>query len=234
MSDSKAKIPKCLGIIMDGNRRWAKEKGLPPFAGHDAGYKKLKEAIRWSKEAGIKTLVVYAFSSENWQRGEEEKKYLFKLLKIALTKEKETLKKDGVRVSFIGQTEKFSEDIQKFINELKEETKNCSEINLVVALSYGGRDEILSAVKNLVKEKTKEDLEKLDEEEFSQHLWTKDFPDPDLIIRTSGEHRLSGFLPWQSVYSELVFTKTYWPDLGREEFNQILDNFSTRKRRLGK
>jgi len=229
MPEDKTNKPQCIGIIMDGNRRWAKKKGLTSFEGHTAGYKKLEEVVPWLKEEGVKTLIAYAFSTENWKRDEDEKNYLFKLLNIFLTKEKEKLKKNKIRVKFIGQIDRFSEDIQKNIRALEEETKDFSDFNLLLALSYGGRAEILSAVNKLIKKG-----DEVNEETFSKNLWSAGFPDPDLIIRTSGEQRTSGFLPWQAVYSELFFTKTYWPDFSKEEFNSILADFSSRERRIGK
>ena len=228
--DTKNKIPKCVGIIMDGNRRWAKEKGLPLLEGHSAGYKKTKEVIKWSKEAGIKNLIFFAFSTENWNRKEEEVSYMMDLLRKILKNEFDEVKKENVRIIFAGQKERFSDDIRGLIENIEEKTKNNTEGTAVFAASYGGRPEILSAVNRAIEGGKKN----ITEEEFSNLMWTKDVPDPDIIIRTSGEKRLSGFLPWQGVYSELFFIDTNWPAFSKEEFLKILEEYGSRERRIGK
>ena len=221
--------PACVGIIMDGNRRWAKAKNLPTFEGHRRGYEKLKEVTRWVKKGGIKHLVVYALSTENWNRTKEEVSYLLGLIRLILTEGFESIKKDGGRIICIGERERFSTEIQELMNKAERETSVSQGVTLVLALSYGGRAEIVQAVNRAVLKGAK-----VDERSFGGLLWTKDVPDPDLIIRTGGETRLSGFLPWQAVYSELFFTKTFWPDFSEEEFKSVLEEFSKRKRNFGK
>lgn len=228
--NAENKLPVCVGIIMDGNRRWAKEKGLLALEGHTAGYEKLKEVVRWAKELGVRNLVFYAFSTENWQRTQEEVSYLMDIFRKALSDEMEEIKKEGMRIKFVGQREKFSPDLQEMMKKTEEDTKDFPNGTVGLAVSYGGRPEILMAVNKLLKEGKKE----ASEEEFSNALWTAGIPDPDAIIRTSGEERLSGFLPWQGVYSELFFTRTYWPDFSKEEFQNILKEFAERERRNGK
>ncbi|KKU68191.1 MAG: Isoprenyl transferase [Parcubacteria group bacterium GW2011_GWA2_47_16] len=216
-------------MIMDGNRRWAKAKNLPTFEGHRRGYEKLKEVARWVKKAGIKYLVVYALSTENWNRAKDEVSYLLDLIRLVLTEEFESIKKDGGRIICIGERERFSTDIQELMDKAERETSAVQGVTLVLALSYGGRAEIVQAVNRAVLKGVP-----VDEKSFDNLLWTKNIPNPDLIIRTGGEMRLSGFLPWQSVYSELFFTKTFWPDFSEGEFKSILEEFSNRKRNFGK
>lgn len=232
-------MPKCIGIIMDGNRRWAKERGLPTFEGHRSGYKKLREVIEWMKEKGVEASIYYTFSTENWKRSEEEVGYLMGLIRKAFSEELDSLKKEGVRVKAAGDIKMFPEDIQEAIKKTEEETKNNNKHTVVLAASYGGRAEILHVVNKIIKEgktdqshqgKTETDI---DEDEFSKHLWTAGVPDPDIIIRTSGEHRLSGFLPWQGVYSELFFVENHWPAFSKENFKNILDEYVKRERRYG-
>ncbi|MBI5816952.1 MAG: di-trans,poly-cis-decaprenylcistransferase [Candidatus Yonathbacteria bacterium] len=226
----KDKTPRCIGVIMDGNRRWAKARGLPVFMGHSEGYKKFKEFIRWARNCGAKYVIAYAFSTENWKRSESEVKQITELLRMVLDTEIESLKQDGIRLRFIGNIEKFPADVVKKVHQAEKETAHGATIEVVVALSYGGRDEIVSAIKKL----TKSDIQSLTEKSFSDHLSTKGIPDPDIIIRTGGDIRLSNFLLWQSAYSELFFTKTLWSDLSEKEFNGMVDEFSSRDRRKGK
>src|ERR1035437_2469068 len=189
----ETKKPKCVGIIMDGNRRWAKGKRLPSFEGHRIGYNKMKEVADWCIKEEIPNLILYAFSIENWQRSKEEVSYLMGLIKLMLGKDISPLKKKGIRVSCIGDLSIVPEDIKKLIKKAEKETKELKKLHLVIAFSYGGRREILNAVKEISKIKNKEEINNLTEEEFSKYLWTNkiDVPDPDLIIRTSGEMRLS-------------------------------------------
>lgn len=224
---------KCVGIIMDGNRRWAKQNGKMSVEGHKAGYAKLKEALSWIKEAGINEAIVYAFSTENWKRTEEEVGALMKLLTFALSNEIDSLLKEGVRLKFAGDLTLFPEDFRKMLDNAVEVTKENTPLTLTVALSYGGRAEILESVKRVAKLPA-DVMEKITEETFREYLWTGQMSDPDLIIRTGGELRMSNFLPYQSVYSELFFTKTLWPDFSREEFDSMLKEFGERKRNLGK
>ena len=226
----KNKVPKCIGVIMDGNRRWAKEEGIAIFKGYSAGYEKLKEFIKWAKEAGVRNLIFFAFSTENWNRSKKEVAYLMDLFEKALVGELDEVKKENVRMKYIGQKERFSDKFQGMMKKTEEDTKNNPEGTIVLALSYCGRLDILSAVNYAINAGNKN----ITEEEFSKMLWTKDIPDPDIIIRTSGEKRLSGFLPWQGVYSELFFIDTYWPAFSKEEFLNILEEYSNRERRRGK
>jgi undecaprenyl diphosphate synthase len=226
------KIPNCVGFIMDGNRRWAKNKGMLALKGHHAGAEKLKEVARWTRDFGVKDLIVYAFSTENWSRSPEEVSYLLDLLRDFLSKELDNFHKEGGILRTVGDMSKFSPELQKIFKEAEEKTKNNTGLRLYFALNYGGRQEILSAVKKIVEDNPKPD--EITEEYFEKHLQTYPMPDPDIIIRTSGEMRLSGFLPWQGVYSELFFTKTLWPDFSKEEFEKILEEYSSRDRRNGK
>ncbi len=223
---------RAVGIIMDGNRRWAKSKGLPVFEGHRSGYQKLKEAVRWSKERGVKHVIVFAFSSENWNRVAEEVGYLMDLMRFVFRNEMKTLAEEKIRVNIIGDLARLPEDLQKDVANTMAETAANDGITLTLCVSYGGREELLRAARKMLAEKI--DPAALDEKTFSDHLDTAGIPDPDLVIRTSGEMRTSGFLPWQAVYSELFFTETMWPDLSREEYLGILDEFSRRHRRMGK
>lgn len=225
-------IPKCVGVIMDGNRRWAKGKGEDPWIGHKFGYEKLKETLMWAKEAGIKTMIAYALSTENWKRPEQELSFLLDIFRFVLSHEIERLKKDKVSVRFIGDVSRFPKDIREGIEKAEKETVQNSDFTLVLAVSYGGRAEIIDGIKKIIAEKIS--AKDISEENLGDFLWTKGIADPDLIIRTGGEIRLSNFLPWQSIYSELFFTKTLWPDFSREEFGKILEEFSHRKRNLGK
>ena len=223
-------FPHCIGIILDGNRRFAKARGLPTLEGHRRGYEKVKEIMRWAQEAGISFVIAYAFSTENWNRTPEEVSYLMDLFKEALTRQVQELKAEGIRVRCIGERERFSPELQKLMKDAEEETTRLPGSTLVLALSYGGRADIVQAARRAVREgKTN-----ITESEFSPLLWTHGIPDPDLIIRTGGEHRLSGFLTWQSVYSELFFTDTYLPDFSKEEFSAILTEYAKRERRMGR
>lgn len=221
---------KCVGIIMDGNRRFARAHNLSVFEGHNEGYKKLKEMIGWARDIKIPHVVAYAFSTENWQRAEDEVGYLMKLLRSILENEAEKMIEERVRVRFIGDRARFAEDIQKGMERIEAATEKSFEITLHIAVSYGGRAEILAAVTEM----TKEGVHEITEENFSKKLWTSPMPDPDLVIRTGGEKRLSNFLPWQTVYSELFFVDAWWPDFSQEEFLRIINEYHSRERRMGK
>ncbi len=229
---AEMKMPNCVGIIMDGNRRWAKSKGLQLLLGHSEGGETLKKIVREAKNLGIKNVIFFTFSTENWKRTSDEVSYLLGLIESFIKKEVDSFHKEGGVIHFVGDLSRFSPELQKILIEAKEKTKNNNGVNVYFALNYGGRQEILSAVKGIVKENPKYD--DVTEEYFAKHLQTGDMPDPDLIIRTSGEMRLSGFLPWQAVYSELFFTKTLWPDFGEEEFRKIVEEYANRDRRVGK
>ena len=222
--------PECVGIIMDRYRRCPKEQGLPVFAGHKAGYDTLKNIVKWAQKVGVKYVVAYAFSTENWKRTKEEVDYLMDIFRFALRNELAELKKEKISIRIIGEIVRLPEDIQEEIKKVEEATKG-GEITLALAVSYGARSEIINAIKRIAKE---DKIDQITEESFSNYLWTKDIPDPDLVIRTSGEQRLSNFLLWQVAYSELFFTKTYWPAFTEGEFLKILEQFSKRERRNGK
>ena len=220
----------CIGIIMDGNRRWAKEKNLPQFAGHEAGYQKFLEVLGWAREAGARHLIVYAFSTENWNRPKEEVSYLMKLIERIIEERAQKIAEEKVRVRFIGELDKFPERVRKSMRELEEKTAIFKDYTLGIALSYGGKAEIISAIKRLPENIARN----LTEEEFSKYLWTGDFPEPELVIRTGGQKRLSNFLLWKAAYSELYFTDTYWPDFSKEEFLSAINFYAGTQRNFGK
>ena len=225
-----------IAFIMDGNGWWAQIRGLPRNAGHKKGAEVVIEIAKAAKELQIKYMTIYAFSTENWKRSEEEVSGLMNLLREYLDKNFEELKKNDVRIIFIGERYMLDADIVAKMKKLEEETKNNKGLTLQVALSYGSRQEILSAVKRAVDIAKKTDLvsEDITEKMFSDLLYTASIPDPDLVIRTSGEQRISNYLLWQIAYSELYFTGTYWPDFTKEELSKIVENFKTRERRYGK
>lgn len=217
-----------LAVIMDGNGRWAKAHRLPRLAGHKAGAETLDRVMHYCREAGISYLTVYAFSTENWKRSPEEVGGLMKLLSSYIKRKKAQLIKEGVRFRVIGRRGDLSPSLQKQIAALEEATKD-GRFTLLVALSYGGRAEIVDAVNAALAagETT------VTEESFARYLYAPDVPDPDLIIRTSGECRTSNFLLWESAYSEYWFTPVLWPDFGKEEFEQAIAAFASRERRMG-
>lgn len=215
---------------MDGNGRWAKAKGLPRLAGHRAGAEALDRVMHLCKDAGVDFLTVYAFSTENWRRSKEEVGGLMRLLSSYIKRKRKELKANKVRFRVIGRRSDLSEKLQREIAELEEFTAD-GEFTLVVALSYGGRDEIVRAVRKAMVDGVAPD--ELDEAKFSALLDTADIPDPDLIIRTSGELRLSNFLLWQAAYAEFYFTDTFWPDFGKDEFAAAIAAFAKRDRRMG-
>ena len=225
----KSKI-KHLGIIMDGNRRWAKARRLPSFEGHRAGYKKIEDILNWCRDAEIKILTLYTFSTENWQRSKKEVNFLMKLIYFAFTKDIKKLHKNNICVRIIGRKKGLPEKIQKAIKKTEELTKNNTAAILNLAINYGGRPELVDAFNKILKNPPREITEDL----ISQNVYTAGLPDPDLIIRTSGEKRLSGFLMWQSAYSEFCFIEHHWPEFSKEDFNNILNNFANRQRRFGK
>lgn len=221
-----------LAIIMDGNRRWAKAQGLPTLEGHRRGYQKLKDVGSWCIDRGIKLLTVYAFSTENWNRSQEEVSYLMDLLKQGLTLELPEFKKRGIRLRVIGSRDELSQDLRDAIEHAQTETAGNDRGTLNIALNYGGRLEIVRAVQSLIEQgKTRDEI---DEAAISGAIWTADQPDPDLIIRTSGEQRLSGFLTWQSVYSELLFIDKHWPAFEQSDLDAVIEEYANRQRRFGK
>lgn len=229
------KMPKHIGIIMDGNRRWAKAKNLPIKLGHKEGAETLKKVVRHGNKIGLEYITVYAFSTENWKRGEEEVNALMLLLENYLKDFAKEADTENIVIRVIGDISKFTENLQERIKDTIDRTKNNTGIVLTIALNYGGRDELVNAIKNISNEVKNGELDpnEITEKTVSEHLYDKDVPDPDLIIRTSGELRLSGFLTWQSVYSELLFIDKLWPDFTEEDLENSIDVFSKRKRNFG-
>lgn len=221
-------LPKHVAFIMDGNRRWAKKNKLPVIEGHKMGSEITKKIVAKSLRLGIKYLTFYSFSTENWNRSRSEVLKLQKLLEFYLDSEIENFKKKKINFTFIGDISRFSSVVRKKLINLKNITSDFSKLFFILALSYGSRDEIIEAVKKITK-----NIKKINENDISNNLMTSSFPDPDLVIRTSGEKRLSNFLLWQIAYSELYFTKTLWPDFNVTRYSLALKNYVSRKRRFG-
>lgn len=226
------KVPAHIAIIMDGNRRWAKEHNLPSAMGHKKGVDALKETLRACNDFGVKYLTVYAFSTENWKRKKEEVDFLMELLAMTLTNELAEMNKEGVVISFIGDIKKLSTKLQKILENSVETTKNNTGVHLQIAFNYGARDEILHAVKSIVAKGLKPD--EITEDTISENLYTKGIPNPDLLIRTGGEMRVSNYLLWQIAYSEILVVDEFWPEFGRENLKNAIEEFNTRQRRFGK
>jgi undecaprenyl diphosphate synthase len=223
------KLPKCVGFIMDGNRRYAESLGQEPVMGHVAGKEAFLNMVEHVLELGIQHAIFYTFSTENWKRSQSEVESLLGLFRQVLTEMKETTK-ERCAIRIVGRWKDFPEDIQESFLNLEADTAEYANRGTIwVALSYGGRAELTAAFVELVASG-----EEVSEESIAAHLWTAGMPDPDLIIRTGGEQRLSNFLPWQSVYSELFFTETYWPAFTKDEFTRILSAYEDRERRIGK
>ena len=226
------KLPKHIAITMDGNGRWAKSKGKLRIFGHKNGVKSVRDTVEGAAEIGIEYLTLYAFSSENWNRPEKEVNALMTLLVSAINKETKTLMDNNIRLSTIGDINKLPSKAQKELQEAIIKTKDNTRMTLVLALSYSGRGEIINAVQNIIKDGKKP--EEINEDTFQQYLTTKSVPDPELLIRTSGEYRISNFLLWQIAYSELYFTDTLWPDFRRADLYKAILNYQNRERRFGK
>ena len=224
-------VPAHVAIIMDGNGRWAAARGLPRMAGHQEGTENLRRVITACVEFGIKYLTIYAFSTENWKRPKDEVFGLMQIMAEALKKEVAELNKQGVRINHIGRLEKLDNTLRQGIINAVELTKNNDRLILSVAWNYGGRDELVYAVQNIIKKGIK--AEEVTETAIAENLFTKGIPDPDLVIRTSGEQRISNFLTWQSAYSEWYFTETLWPDFDKEELRKAILEFGSRSRRFG-
>jgi undecaprenyl diphosphate synthase len=220
--------PTCLGFIMDGNRRWAKEQGLPTLEGHQKGLSVFLDIVRFVREEEIPHAVFYAFSTENWKRAEVEVSYLMALFSGLLTQMGEAFKEQGVQVRIIGRRQDFSKELQTQMSQLEEQSAKYTGMTIWIALSYGGRAEIIQAVNQAIKNGVE-----VDEQSFETLLWTAGMPDPDIIVRTSGEERLSNFLSWQSAYSEFYFIKKHWPALTQADFKDILLQYEKRQRRHG-
>ena len=228
-------LPKHIAIIMDGNRRWAKKRNLPVALGHKEGAKTLEKIVRYANKIGIKYITVYAFSTENWKRTEEEVNSLMTLFQNYLDDYSKRADSENIKVKIIGSRENLSNKMKEKIEKCMERTKNNTGITFNIALNYGGRDEIVSAVKEIAQKVKQNEIEIKDitEELISSNLYTKGQPDPDLLIRTSGELRLSNFLPWQLVYTEFLFVDKYWPDFSEADLDEAISVFQKRNRKFG-
>jgi len=225
-------VPCHLAIIMDGNRRWAREKALALYGGHQQGVKKVKEVLRWCRDRKIKILTLYAFSAENWDRNKEEVSFLMNLFQSAISDEIDELHQEGIKFKVIGQKNRLPVKLQKLVEDAEAFTEDNQQGFLNLAISYSGRAEIAQAFKKMLQENISPD--DVTEEKIGNYMHTAGLPDPDLIIRTSGEQRTSGFLLWQSAYSELYFTETHWPDFSEEDLDEALRDYQKRQRRFGR
>lgn len=223
---------KHIAIIMDGNRRWAKEKNLPSAMGHKKGVDSLKNILRACNDFSIKYLTVYAFSTENWNRKKEEVEFLMNLVAVTLTNELAEMHKENVQIHFIGDLTKLSDKLQKILANAVETTKNNTGVVLQIALNYGSRDEIVHAVQKIVESGVKSD--EIDEQLVSENLYTAGVPDPDILIRTGGEQRISNYLLWQIAYSEIIIRSEFWPDFDKNSLKDSILEFGKRQRRYGK
>jgi tritrans,polycis-undecaprenyl-diphosphate synthase [geranylgeranyl-diphosphate specific] len=234
----KGKMPEHIGLILDGNRRWAIEMGFSPEKGHEFGFEKVKEVLKWCWELGINIVTIYVLSTENLNRSKEELDNLFRLAKIGFREilENPEIDRYKVRVKAIGKLEVLDDELIDLIKKAEEKTKKYSENKLYIAIAYGGRTEILDATKKIVEAVLKGELniKDINEDIFSKYLYTQGDKDPDLIIRTSGEERLSGFLLWQSAYSELYFMDVYWPEIRKIDLLRAIRTYQKRHRRFGK
>ena len=234
--DETRKIPNHIAIILDGNRRWARNKNIPTLQGHTAGAKNLERIANYCSKIGVKYLTVYAFSTENWKREKEEVDYLMKLFAKYISDFDRKFKDATARIRLAGEISRLPEDLQEKVRDIEERTKNNTGLTVNLCINYGGREELVNATK-LLAERVKKgeiNIEDITEDMISQNLRTGDAPDPDLFIRPGGEIRLSGFLLWQSSYSELYFADPLWPDFNEEELEKAIDEFNKRKRRFGK
>ena len=231
----KENMPSHIAIIMDGNRRWAKSKGLPAALGHKKGAETLEKIVRHANKIGLKYITVYAFSTENWKRAEEEVKALMVLFQSYIDKYSRIADSENVKVKFIGDFTAFSDKLQKGIQDCMNNTKNNTGVTFNIAMNYGGRNEIVNAVKQIAKHVQDGEIsvEDITEHTISDNLYTKDIPDPDLLIRTSGEIRTSNFLPWQIVYSEFLFVNKNWPDFNEEDLDNAILEYQKRTRKFG-
>ena len=223
---------KHIAIIMDGNRRWAKEHHLPTAIGHKKGVEALRKTVRACDEAGVKYITVYAFSTENWNRKPEEVDFLMSLVIDTLISETDDMHRENVKIKFLGSRERLSDKLKDVISKSEEKTKNNTGVNLQIAFNYGSRSEIADAVKSIVKDGISAD--KIDEGLISDYLYTAGIPDPDILIRTGGEQRISNYLLWQIAYSEIIIRNEFWPDFGRESLFECINEFGKRQRRYGK
>lgn len=224
---SETKPIQCIGIILDGNRRWAKEHNLPTLEGHRRGFENLKNATRWVRDRGIQHLVVYAFSTENFNRSSDEVSYLMDMIREAAREHVGELVQEGVRLHFIGDRSKLASDIQGMLAQVEVQSAANSKLDLWVGLAYGGQAEIASAAR------AASEKGEINEETIKNNLWSAGMPDPDLIIRTGGAQRLSNFLLWQAAYSEFFFHNAYWPDFGESDLDAVLSQYEARTRNFG-
>jgi len=234
--NKQIKIPSHIAIIMDGNSRWAKNKKLPTKVGHSFGVKNIEHIVKACVDQGVANLTLYAFSSENWDRQKDEVNYLMNLLDEYLEKDIKKLVKNDVRIQISGEVQKLSKKTQDKIKSIQQQTKNNKSINLVVAFGYGARQEILSATKSiaLAVKNNQVTLDEINEDLFKKNLYISDIPDPDLLIRTAGDFRVSNFLLWQIAYTELYFSTKFWPDFKNSDLNKAIKDFNKRERRYGK
>ena len=230
------KLPQHISVIMDGNGRWAKQKGFLRAFGHEEGAKSVRDVVEGCAEIGVPNLTLYAFSTENWNRPKREVDTLMRLLVNSLKKEMKTLTENDIRLHAIGNINSLPKKAQKELKEVTEKTKGNKRMTLTLALSYGSREEIVQAVKSISEKVKNEEIlaEAIDESIINEHLYTRNLPDVDLLIRTSGEQRISNFLLWQIAYAELYFTNILWPDFRREDLYEAIYNYQTRERRFGK
>ena len=224
--------PHHIGFIVDGNRRWAKEKGLPTFMGHKKGAERIEEIVKYAQDLGIKIVTIYAFSTENWKRAKKEVSYLMKLFEDFAIGKMRDANKRGMKIRILGNLEKLPTSLQKVLKQAMKLTENNQKMIVNAALNYGGRDELVRTFRKLVISKVKP--KEITEELINQGLDTAGLPDPDLIVRTSGEQRLSNFLPWQATYSELYFPKVHWPDFDKKQLDIAIKEFQKRQRRRGR
>lgn len=235
MEFNKENMPKHIAIIMDGNRRWAKAQGKPASFGHKAGAKTLEKIVRYANKIGLEYITVYAFSTENWKRAEDEVRALMMLLQNYLDDYSKRADTENIKVKILGDISTLPDGMQKSINKCMERTKNNTGVTFNIALNYGGRDELINAIKNIANEvkNNKIQIEDIKESLVSNYLYSKGQPDPDLLIRTSGELRLSNFLTWQCVYSELLFIDKNWPDFEEQDLNKAIIEYQKRTRKFG-
>lgn len=236
LEDYDGTVPEHVAIIMDGNGRWARRRDMPRIRGHRAGADSVRAVVEASRYLGLDTLTLYAFSSENWDRPDDEVTGLMTLFDVYIEKERQRLIDNEIRLEVIGERSKLPDALNESIAELEEETAHHGQMVLQVAVSYGAREEILRAARRVAADAEQGNLQpdELDKEQFQQYLYTGDQPDPDLLVRTSGEERLSNFLLWQVAYSEFCFVETLWPDFDEHEFVEVLREFDARERRFGK
>jgi len=226
-------LPGHVAIIMDGNGRWAEKRGLERIEGHRRAAEGADAASHWCADLGIKYVTLYAFSTENWKRPEREVDFLFELMLMYIASQLQNMLDESVRMRFIGRINDLPEKLRGFTKLIEARTAGGKKLTVIVALNYGGRAEIVDSINRFIESQKTDEKRRITEEDITGNLYLPEVPDPDLIIRTSGEERLSNFLMWQSIYSEFYFTKTLWPDFTKEEFLEIMEEYSKRKRRFG-